>query len=460
VKSFSSLSSRAVLLTGAVSAIAVLIAGIVAFPLIRTAAQDQAQATLASQANLIHNIAISPNDFDIDNGPGNPESPQRALLGVVKYLQVQGIEVQAIIPGQVEPRELSAAQLRAIASGRDVSGRTCGNGRCVFLEARPVGAGTGILLVQPMSVLSSVTSEAIGRILLALLAGFAVAVAVGVLFARRLARPLAQAAAAAHQLAQGQRNVRLVPEGPDEISEIAIALNVLSDELTHSEGRQREFLLSVSHELRTPLTAIRGYAEAMVDGVVTSNELNRVGAIIESESLRLERLVSDLLDLARTGAVDFQIHPAEIDLVHVVKDAADVWETRCAREGVNFLLEMSATRVLVTTDVGRIRQIIDNLLENALRVTPAGQPIVLSLSSDAVIEVRDGGPGLSEDDVKVAFEPGELYERYRAVRKVGTGFGLALVGRLANRLGAKASAGVSPEGGACFRIEFTSLQSA
>jgi hypothetical protein len=129
VKSFSSLSSRAVLLTGAVSAIAVLIAGIVAFPLIRTAAQDQAQATLASQANLIHNIAISPNDFDIDNGSGNPESPQRALLGVVKYLQVQGIEVQAIIPGQVEPKELSAAQLRAIASGRDVSGRTCGNGR-------------------------------------------------------------------------------------------------------------------------------------------------------------------------------------------------------------------------------------------------------------------------------------------------------------------------------------------
>ena len=460
MKSFSSLSSRAVLLTGAVSAIAVLIAGIVAFPLIRTAAQDQAQATLASQANLIHNIATSPNDFDIDNGPGQPESPQRALLGVVQYLRAQGIEVQAIIPGQVEPQELSVAQLRAIASGRDVSGRTCGSGRCVFIEARPVGSGTGILLVQPMSVLSSVTSEAIGRIFLALLAGFAVAVGVGVLFARRLARPLAQAAAAAHQLAQGERNVRLVPEGPDEISEIAIALNVLSDELTHSEGRQREFLLSVSHELRTPLTAIRGYAEAMVDGIVTSSELNRVGLIIESESLRLDRLVSDLLDLARTGAVDFQIHPDEIDLVHVVKDAADVWETRCAREGVKFSLETSDQQVLVTSDIGRIRQIIDNLLENALRVTPAGALIVLSLTSDAVIEVRDGGPGLSDDDVKVAFEPGELYERYRAVRKVGTGFGLALVGRLASRLGAKASAGVSPEGGACFRIEFTSLQNA
>jgi len=458
LKTFSSLSSRAVLLTGAVAAITVLIAGIVAFPLVKTAAQDQAQATLASQANLVHNIGTKPNDFDIDNGPGHHESPERAMLGVVQYLQAQGIEVQAIIPGQVEPQELSAAQINAVALGRSVSGRTCEMGRCVFMEARPVGSGTGILLVQPMSVLSSVTNDAVNRILIALLAGFAVAVVIGVLSARRLARPLAQAASAAHQLAQGERNVRLVPAGPDEISEIAIALNVLSDELTHSEGRQREFLLSVSHELRTPLTAIRGYAEAMVDGVVTPDELNRVGTVIESESLRLERLVSDLLDLARTGAVDFQIHPAEIDLVNVVQEAAAVWETRCSREDVNFTLVHPNQPVVVTSDIGRIRQIIDNLLENALRVTPAGQPIVLELSSDAVIEVRDGGPGLSGDDVDVAFEPGELYERYRAVRKVGTGFGLALVGRLANRLGAKASAGSAPEGGACFRIEFTSLQ--
>lgn len=458
MKTFSSLSSRAVLLTGAVSAITVLIAGIVAFPLIKNAAQAQAQATLASQANLVHNIATNPNDFDFDRDSMRPESPPRALFGVVQYLQAQGIEVQAIVPGQVEPRVLSARQIHAIAIGQDVSGQSCERGRCVFVEARPVGAGTGIVLIQPMSVLSSVTSGAINRILFALLAGFAVAVAIGVLFARRLARPLAQAAAAAHQLAQGERNVRLVPEGPDEISEIAIALNVLSDELTHSEGRQREFLLSVSHELRTPLTAIRGYAEAMVDGVVASDELNRVGTIIESESLRLERLVSDLLDLARTGAVDFQIHPADVDLVHVVQEAADVWFTRCTREGVHFSLEKPDAAVVITSDIGRIRQIIDNLLENALRVTPADKPIVLALTQDAVIEVRDAGPGLSSDDVKVAFEPGELYERYRGVRKVGTGFGLALVGRLASRLGAKASAGTAPEGGALFRIEFTALK--
>ncbi|NBV90489.1 MAG: sensor histidine kinase, partial [Actinobacteria bacterium] len=215
-----------------------------------------------------------------------------------------------------------------------------------------------------------------------------------------------------------------------------------------------------SHELRTPLTAIRGYAEAMVDGVVTSDELTRVGGIIESESLRLERLVSDLLDLARTGAVDFQINFAKMDLQQVISDAADVWQTRCAREGVVFSAVMPNEPVQLYSDIGRVRQIIDNLMENALRVTPAGAPIVLELTADRVIEVRDGGPGLSPDDLSVAFEPGELYERYRSVRKVGTGFGLALVGRLASRLGAVAKAGTAAEGGASFRIEFTNSATA
>ncbi|MBU6348002.1 MAG: HAMP domain-containing histidine kinase [Actinomycetales bacterium] len=465
MKTFSTLSSRAAVMASVVAASAVFIAAIVAFPLIKTAAQEQAQGALASQADMVHNIAIAPHDLDLDHDfgfgpPDNLDSPQRAMEGIVRYLQAQGIEVQAVVPGHGVPAALTQAQVRELAIGHSVSGRTCKDGRCVFLEARPVGQGTGILLLQPMSVLSSVTSDAIRRILTALLAGFGVAVVLGLWFAKRLTKPLADAAGAAHKLAAGERNIRIEPEGPIEISEIAIALNVLSDELSHSEGRQREFLLSVSHELRTPLTAIRGYAEAMVDGVVVAEEVTKVGGIIESESLRLERLVSDLLDLARTGAVDFQITPANMDLTQVISEAADVWQTRCAREGVLFTALTPNHSVPLFSDIGRVRQIIDNLLENALRVTPSGKPIILELTDLAVVEVRDGGPGISAADVAVAFEPGELYERYRSVRKVGTGFGLALVGRLANRLGARASAGHAPEGGACFRIEFASTPTA
>jgi signal transduction histidine kinase len=184
----------------------------------------------------------------------------------------------------------------------------------------------------------------------------------------------------------------------------------------------------------------------------------QVGQIIESESVRLDRLVNDLLDLARTGAVDFPLAQEDVDLVQVLRQASEVWAGRTARENVKFTVTLPDQPVVVRSDAMRIRQIIDNLAENALRVTPEGECIVFALDANGAIEVRDSGPGLTQDDEAVAFQPGELFERYRGVRKVGTGFGLALVGRLASRLGATASVKKAPEGGAAFRIDFTNVR--
>jgi signal transduction histidine kinase len=156
--------------------------------------------------------------------------------------------------------------------------------------------------------------------------------------------------------------------------------------------------------------------------------------------------------------VDFPLAQEDVDLVDVLGQASEVWEVRTAREGVSFEALLPDAPVVVRSDAMRIRQIIDNLAENALRVTPEGQRIVFSLDSNGAIEVRDSGPGLTPEDEAVAFQPGELFERYRGVRKVGTGFGLALVGRLATRLGATASVTKAPEGGASFRIDFAKVR--
>jgi two-component system sensor histidine kinase BaeS len=117
--------------------------------------------------------------------------------------------------------------------------------------------------------------------------------------------------------------------------------------------------------------------------------------------------------------------------------------------------ELPDQPVVVRTDPGRIRQIVDGLLENALRVVPQGAPVVLAVRppstvelDHAVIEVRDGGPGFTDDDLAIAFERGALYERYRGVRKVGSGLGLALAHRLVRRLGGQIEAGHAAEGGA------------
>jgi two-component system sensor histidine kinase BaeS len=242
------------------------------------------------------------------------------------------------------------------------------------------------------------------------------------------------------------------------VADLAEALNRLAGALAVSENRQREFLLSVSHELRTPLTGVKGYAEALADGVVTGDDVPRTGAVMLSEAERLERLVSDLLDLSRAGAADLRLDLRPVDLVALAEQAGTVWSDRCQREGVQFRLEVPGAPVVAVTDPLRVRQIVDNLAENALRVTPSGAPVVLAVAAEpgpppqAVVQLRDGGPGLTADDVEVAFQPAALFARYRGVRRVGTGVGLALVGRLAARLGGTAQAGRAPEGGACFTV--------
>ncbi len=275
------------------------------------------------------------------------------------------------------------------------------------------------------------------------------------LLARRLARPLREMSIAAHELATGRRDIRVAATGPTEVAEVGDALNRLATALVTSEQRQREFLLSVSHELRTPLTAIRGFAEALADGITPPDEVPGTGQVVLAEALRLDRLVRDLLDLARLGADDFHVDPATVDMTGIVGAAARVWERRCSAEGVPLRVELPDGPVVAVTDAARCRQILDGLAENALRVVPAGAPIVFALRKEgehAVIEVRDAGPGLTAEDCSVAFERSVLYERYRGIRPVSTGLGLALVAGLTARLGGQAEAGTAPEGGAAFTI--------
>lgn len=441
------LASRAALAMTAVAAVAVLLAGLVSTQLARGAAEAQSLSALDRQAEVVLSLA------DRQDLPAGALRPSFRRL-----LRLQSIEIGTVSKAGVPSAAattLLPADLDALRNGRPVSGIRRAAHRRVLVAARPVDAGGALVLVQQATVARSVTDDVRRRTLLALAVGLAGAAVAGALLARRLARPLQRAAAAARAMATGARDVRLAPEGPAEVADVAEALNSLAGGLSASEGRQREFLLSVSHELRTPLTAVKGYAEALADAVVPPSEVPATGRTMLAEATRLERLVSDLLDLARLGAQDFRVDPAPVDLAALVRDAGEVWAARCSREGVELRVEAPAAPLVGTTDATRLRQILDGLAENALRVTPAGAAVVLAVRSEgdaAVLQVRDGGPGLTADDLTVAFERSALYDRYRGVRRVGTGLGLALVAALAGRLGGTATAGSAPEGGAAFTV--------
>ena len=435
-----SLAAQFALVAALVAVIAVVVTGLVSYPLVANAAQAQARQQLAAQADLVSAVLA------------RAESGQTAtgLLRLRGLLAAEGITVQVVRRLGPQP-PVTDADVAVTAAGGTVSDVRPSSSGPVFVEGRQVSTDTSAFLLQDSSVARSQTGLALRRLVLALLVGLVAAVVVGVLAARRLVRPLREAADAAERLATGARDVALVPEGPAEVATLSESLNRLSSALATSEGRQRDFLLSVSHELRTPLTGITGYAEALADGVVPEGDVAATGATVLAESQRLERLVADLLDLSRLGAADLRLTVTDTDLTALGADAGQVWRARCERESVVFGLELPAGPLVVRTDPLRVRQVVDNLAENALRVTPAGRALVLAVRAEtwgATVEVRDGGPGLTPDDLVVAFEPAALHERYRGVRTVGTGVGLALVGRLATRLGGRAFAGTAPEGGA------------
>ena len=451
------LATQIAIVTTLVAVVATAISFLISANLVRGAAEGQARTTLGHYADLLAEAAAGDTTPAARLGATVPGLRALSRLATITAVRVRpNGRVVGNPPGALPTRVVDNA-----AAGRPVDTDVTLDGRGYFAEGRPLDTGGSVVLLQPRTAARALTTPLRNRLLLALAAGLGVAVLAGLWLSQRLARPLVHAAAAAGQLAHGRRDVRVTPEGPAEVAAVSESLNALAAALTTSEDRQRAFLLSVSHELRTPLTAITGYAEALADGVVEAPDTAAVGTTLLAESTRLQRLVADLLDLARVGAADFRIDPTPVDVRELVQAAAEVWTTRTAAAGVQLRVDVPDSPLPLVTDAVRVRQIVDGLAENALRVTPAGAPIVLAaraMGDGVQVEVRDGGPGLTDDDIAVAFERSALYDRYRGERRVGTGIGLALIAGLAERLGGRAEAGHAAEGGARFTITLGSLR--
>ena len=442
-----------------VAIVAVVVAALVGLRLVGATARQVTRDVLAQQADV---VAAQLADADA------AAAPVRTLAGlrtVVQVLQGQDVAVVGLGAGIRGDRlstpdpAVAAALRRADAdralTGTPVSAVVSSGGRTWIVEARPTPAGA-FALARTTDTGPLGTGLVRRNIVFALLAGAGVAVLVGGVVGTLLARPLRRTASAAHALRTGRRDVRVPVAGPGEVAEVAAAVNELADALSRSEQRQREFLLSVSHELRTPLTAVRGFAESLADGVVTGDDARAAGTTILREAQRLDRLVGDLMELARLEADDFRLDVGTVDLGALLSEASAVWQARCAEQGVDFRVDAPAHPVPVRADPRRLRQVVDGLAENALRVLPPGAPLVLAVRPGrgaGVLQVRDGGPGLAAEDYPLVFRRGALHARYRGHRPVGAGgVGLALVHGLVTRMGGTITAAPAPEGGACFTV--------
>jgi two-component system OmpR family sensor kinase len=266
---------------------------------------------------------------------------------------------------------------------------------------------------------------------------------VAAILARSIARPVRSVARASSRLAQGDEPGELPLHGSRELRELAESFNTMATQLARARSAERSFLLSVSHELKTPLTVIRGYAEALEEGVLPTE---RAGRVIRTEAERLERLILDLINLARLDQRRFDIHPEPVDLAEIAGESAARHETRARELGVRLRVERHDPAPALA-DPDRLLQGVSNLLENALRCTPAGGVVTLAAAAGE-LTVTDTGPGISPDEVPRAFDRFFLYRRYNGHRPVGTGLGLAIVRELALAMGGDVAVASSPAGAA------------
>jgi two-component system, OmpR family, sensor kinase len=328
-----------------------------------------------------------------------------------------------------DPQALPPWAQAQLALGQPAQGTMDFGGDPSYFAARKANPGW-VILLRPRSTVSSLLSPYVWGLLIAAAAGGLLAALAAFLLARRISRPVDRIAAAARTLTGGTHPDPVPVEGAAEIATLAIAFNALASQLRQAQEAERNFLLSVSHELKTPLTAIRGYAEAVEDDAVDARE---AAATVASEARRLERLVKDLLDLARMNRTDFGVTNSEIDLTEVVEDAVRRYEQQAESFGVE-LRAVADGPAPAVADADRVLQVVSNLVENALRLTPEGGEVRV-VAAPGELRVEDTGPGLAADDAEHAFERFYLHERYGRERQVGTGLGLAIVKELTLAMG-------------------------
>src|SRR5206468_3508287 len=290
-----------------------------------------------------------------------------------------------------------------------------------------------LVVAKPKDQLENRVVPLLERLGIALLGGLLVAAIIGVYVSRRLARPVLELSRAADEVSRGRYDVELPRvQTADEIGHLANRFREMASRLSVAEQQERNFLMSVSHELRTPLTAIRGHVDALREGVAADPAVRAESLdMIANETTRLERLVGDVLDLAKLEAHRFTLLTEEVDMGRLCEQAYAAFGEEARRRKIDYDKTFQAEPTIVS-DGDRVLQIISNLLSNAFRWTPDGGKVELELAASngrISVAVDDNGPGVPLDDRERIFRP--FWSRDDS----GTGLGLAIAHELAAALG-------------------------
>jgi two-component system sensor histidine kinase BaeS len=316
------------------------------------------------------------------------------------------------------------------------------------------GRAFGTLVVLPPAPAERRTApflRSVGRGLwIGGLGALALGLALVWLLSGRIVGPVEALTAAARRLEGGDLSARVEVRGRDEVAELARAFNAMAEALARSRAQRRQLTSDIAHELRTPLTNLRAQIEALQDGLMAPDAAGLRS--LHEETLLLARLVDDLQELALADAGALRLDRVRVVATEALESSAAAMRARAAERDVIVTVEGDAS-LGVTADRDRLAQILRNLLDNALTVTPQGGQVTLSAgASGALVElsVADTGPGIPPEHLPHVFERFYRVDPSRTRATGGAGLGLAIVRHLVEAQGGTVAVASAPGGGARF----------
>ena len=466
-----SLRTQLVLVTSVLIALAIAVTSLVAISALRAQMVHQLDEEMkASSSSLVSSV-------------GTSQTRQDGAVGSYRvYVLDQHGNVLHSIAGADQQAENepvltgwdSEKVKKYHETGTTVNSRTGSNDWRIMpisLESSTNGQASSMVIALPLKQTNQVVAL-VGVLTFAFgLATLAAAIAMTWVIVTRTFEPLARVEQTAAKIAAGDLSQRIEDYNPsNEIGNLAISLNTMLAQIessfnaqAKSEAKMRRFVGDASHELRTPLVSIRGYSELYRQGALPNDEAVATAmGRIESESKRMGQLVEDLLTLARIDERR-ESKLAPFDLFHLAVDASnDAYATSPDREVslVGLTDDVAPTSAPVIGDESRMRQVVANLLTNAMRYTPAGTPLEIAVGVRegvpgyplSVIEVRDHGPGIHGEDRERVFERFYRTDTSRSRETGGTGLGLSIVAAILEQHDGSVHIEETPGGGATFVI--------
>lgn len=423
----------------------ILLAGVVttaiAVRLFQSFSHNQTLSELNREATGVQHLYANAIRQGYGNPTGDRQAPRLAAGNIEQATNTKLFWVgpQQPFPGQKTDLRRLPGKTIDWTSGKSLQFDVTFGGHSYFAVAKPVQLDRGdtigaIVVAKRKADVGASVNALIRRLAIAGVLGVLVAGLLAWYLSRRLVKPVLQLSRAADRVASGDYDVDVPPNAPGELGHLSERFGEMADRLAEAEQTERNFLMSVSHELRTPLTAIRGHVSALLEGVIDDPELETTSLeTVEAEAQRLERLVGDILDLAKLDTNRFTVMHEEVDMGTLIDQAYETFREEARRRSIDYEREVRARPVIVS-DGDRVLQIVANLLSNAFRATPDGGRIGLELEQrdgSVRVAIADSGPGISPVQRERLFRP------FVSESGGGTGLGLAIAKELANALGGR-----------------------